>query len=172
MLHCSTNYLLMHIVWVLPDGQSKPELFLMSLPTIVFCVKLWADQCRDSWWLLKESWRLVAQMEKFSTFLGWSFHTWFSQGLSNYLFHCKARTLLSRKLLQLEIWLLNIDQMWTLTSFTVGLLTKDLTAKPVLPRVRRPPTKPGDNTASVHVFPNPASFFQKAVFWSTWSFYQ
>lgn len=40
----------------------------------------------------------------------------------------------------------------------------DLTAPPVLPRFRRPPKKPGDNSAQSYEFTDPASYFQKKYY--------
>ena len=93
----------------------------------------------------------VAQMERFSTFFGLEFshlifsgteqlslslqgknttvHFFgmeFSQGLSSYLFHCKARTLLSRRLFQLVNWAIkfleNLRSDVIFDQFTLELL--------------------------------------------------
>ena len=42
--------------------------------------------------------------------------------------------------------------------------SKDLTDPPTLPRIRRPPTKPGETSAASHVFTTPANYFRKQYF--------
>ena len=111
-----------------------------------------------------------AQMERFSTFFGLEFsHLIFSgteqlflslQGKNTTVQEAVSAGNLAIKFLENLRSDVMFDQFYTRTVEK----SKDLTAEPVLPRVRRPPRKPGDSTASVHLFPDPASVFRKQYF--------
>ncbi len=109
-------------------------------------------------------------MEKFSTFFGLKLSHLFFSGTEQLSLSLQGKdTTVQEATVAAEMAIqyltrLRSDESYDQFYSNVIDGSKELTAPPALPRFRRPPRRPGDDSAASHEFVTPASYFRKQYF--------